>query len=391
LNGGSWSLGSETVYFYSVAGQKLGTYKIQLNVPPPGYGNPSMSFGQLETRVWFGSRLVALNGNPVVPDRLGSNGKYYPYGEDRTGAPGNDEERFATYTRDSISNLDYAMNPYYNNVSGHFLTADPRSGGSVNNPASWNRYAYAGSDPVGNMDPSGLDWCPAGAGSDICEYMEGLPSDDPGGMCVEAAWTFGFSAIDGACSGMEMGLGTVGLLAEAAMEGEMAQEPAPPPLCSIDVFTRGVPFEGSPANHTYVEISDPALGIDDVLEGGPTNPHNPVSRKRATWGNLIGYTDPIINGTITGGLKGTNPVTNRQLLSETGGADVCDNVSALLGSVMAYNAGTLVNYAPLPNGSTTFNSNSFTYTLLNQIGLSGAATTALGTWTPGWGQLVPGL
>jgi len=127
LNGGSWSLGSETVYFYSVAGQKLGTYKIQLNVPPPGYGNPSMSFGQLETRVWFGSRLVALNGNPVVPDRLGSNGKYYPYGEDRTGAPGNDEERFATYMRDSISNLDYAMNRYYNNVSGHFLTAERRA------------------------------------------------------------------------------------------------------------------------------------------------------------------------------------------------------------------------------------------------------------------------
>ncbi len=58
--------------------------------------------------------------------------------------------------------------------------------------------------------------------------------------------------------------------------------------------------------------------------------------------------------------------------------------------VESYYSGPLVNYAPLPNGTTTFNSNSFTYTLLNQIGLSGAAIPGLG-WSPGWGRLVPGL
>jgi hypothetical protein len=162
------------------------------------------------------------------------------------------------------------------------------------------------------------------------------------------------------------------------------------PDCSIDVFTRGVPFGGSPANHTYIEISDPALGILDVLEGGPTNRHNPIRHPKTSWGNLVGFTDPIINGAITGALKGTNPATNSELLSDTGGASVCDQVQALLSDVKAYNNGTLARYAPLPNGTTTFNSNSFTYTLLNQVGLSGAASQAIG-WSPGWGELVPGL
>jgi hypothetical protein len=61
----------------------------------------------------------------------------------------------------------------------------------------------------------------------------------------------------------------------------------------------------------------------------------------------------------------------------------------LQADVQGYNSGSLVNYAPLPNGTTTFNSNSFTFTLLNQAGLSAALAQATG-WSPGWGQLVPG-
>jgi hypothetical protein len=85
-----------------------------------------------------------------------------------------------------------------------------------------------------------------------------------------------------------------------------------------------------------------------------------------SWGQLIGYIDPIINGVVTQGLKGTNPSTNRLLMTDTGTGSLCDEIMAMVQDVADYNSGSRVNYAPLPNGSTTFNSNSFTYTLLSQ-------------------------
>jgi hypothetical protein len=105
---------------------------------------------------------------------------------------------------------------------------------------------------------------------------------------------------------------------------------------------------------------------------------------------MNGYVEPVVNGVIPGPhLKGTNPSTNTELLSETGGANVCYDVGVLLSSVNYYDEHK-VAYNPLPNGSSTFNSNSFTYSLLYIAQLNAAATPLVG-WSPGWGQLVPGL
>jgi len=93
-------------------------------------------------------------------DRLGSvtvnNRRYYPYGVEYT-ATSNDTEKYATYTRDSVSGLDYAVNRYYSSIWGRFLSPD-RSTANMNlaNPGSLNRYAYALADPVNRGDPSGL-------------------------------------------------------------------------------------------------------------------------------------------------------------------------------------------------------------------------------------------
>ena len=170
--------------------------------------------------------------------------------------------------------------------------------------------------------------------------------------------------------------------------------PPPPtprvPSCSIYAFTRGVPFAGSPANHTYLDISEVsgsgATIPNDVLEGGPTNSHNPITHPGASWGNLVGDIEPVAGGQFLGG---TNPATNTELGWETG-PGTCSNVDALLNAINNYDTGPGVAYSPLPNGTTTFNSNSFTYTLLNDIGLGGAFQSVIG-WSPGWGQLVPGL
>jgi RHS repeat-associated protein len=108
----------------------------------------------LQTNVWFGGRLLAPH------DRLSSNGKYFPYGEDRTNPspanPSNGVEKFATYTRDSSTGLDYAYQRYYTSGLGRFLTADPlgRSASSYS-PQSFNRYTYAGGDPTNSNDPTG--------------------------------------------------------------------------------------------------------------------------------------------------------------------------------------------------------------------------------------------
>ena len=47
----------------------------------------------------------------VAEDRLGSIGKYYPYGQEEPSATTNGTEKFATYFRDAETGLDYAPEP----------------------------------------------------------------------------------------------------------------------------------------------------------------------------------------------------------------------------------------------------------------------------------------
>jgi RHS repeat-associated protein len=148
-----------TAYFYSITGQRLGTYQVSYvnsNDPPLPQTTP----------LYFGSRLLA----PV--DRLGSlrqnqgqSVAYYPWGEERPGANGttpDGTDKFATYFRDVTNNgvgEDYAGARYYNNNFGRFWSPDPAGYGAARrrNPISWNRYAYANDDPVNRLDPSGRE------------------------------------------------------------------------------------------------------------------------------------------------------------------------------------------------------------------------------------------
>ena len=78
------------------------------------------------------------------------------------------------------------------------------------------------------------------------------------------------------------------------------------------------------------------------------------------------------------------------------GSNACADFAKLLSLVTAYNDGSKVTYSFLAVGG--YNSNSFTYTLLTQLGLSsyfgppggpqpGGAFLVL----PGWNKTVPGL
>ena len=67
--------------------------------------------------------------------------------------------KFTTYTRDTESNNDYAVARQYINRFGRFVTVDPSglSAQDVTNPQSWNLYSYVQNNPIGLIDPTGLE------------------------------------------------------------------------------------------------------------------------------------------------------------------------------------------------------------------------------------------
>jgi RHS repeat-associated protein len=155
----SSATGTETLYVYGTDGKKLATYTIA------GITGSQVNFAMQNQNVYFAGKLISAEGNAVAVDRLGtvrwnatSGGHtYYPYGAEYS-ATLNDTEKYATYTRDTLTGLDYAMNRYYSSPWGRFMTPD-RSWSSARpgNPQSWNLYAYAVNDPVNGNDPSGND------------------------------------------------------------------------------------------------------------------------------------------------------------------------------------------------------------------------------------------
>jgi RHS repeat-associated protein len=156
--------------FYGAKGEKIGVY--QLSDLSEAFNNQGVwqydtrSFLTLRTSVWFDGRLVQENGAPVYADRLGTNrtggAKYTSYGEEIGTATANDRTKFGTYNRDGFTGLDYADQRFYASTYGRFTSPDPyKASGGAKDPGSWNRYAYAGGDPINYNDPRGLVKCKA--------------------------------------------------------------------------------------------------------------------------------------------------------------------------------------------------------------------------------------
>jgi RHS repeat-associated protein len=145
---GSTSIDELTVYSM---GQKLGAYNLSVN-------NGALVATCTGYYEYFGGKMIKNADGYVNRDRLGSIGKFFPYGQERT-ATANGTEKFATYTRDAETGLDYAQNRYHSSGDGRFLSPDPYYGSAnVVDPGSLNRYPYVGGDPVNYNDPSGLIW-----------------------------------------------------------------------------------------------------------------------------------------------------------------------------------------------------------------------------------------
>jgi RHS repeat-associated protein len=158
--------GSVQFTLWGAYGEQLGTYA----------GASSVCCYPLEMSVYFGGKPIwqgepSYGGNYgsgtllqgfVYLDRLGTNinlsgtsfSSFYPYG-DPSGV-GLDKLEFATYTRDSYTGFDYAVNRMYNSQGGRFNTPDPQYAGALKNPQSLNHYSYVLGDPVNANDPTGL-------------------------------------------------------------------------------------------------------------------------------------------------------------------------------------------------------------------------------------------
>jgi RHS repeat-associated protein len=174
---GDSSVSLDEIDFWA-GNEKLGTYQLTLT----GTG---LYCALTTTNVYFKGKLIskgAYNASgtgdkvtltPVVKDRQGSIGKFYPYGQERPTATANDTEKFTGYFRDATvgvnsQGLDYADQRYHSVGQGRFLTPDPAQSGR-------NWYAYAGGDPVNNTDPTGT----------VCDPESGDYTDCGGQSCVD--------------------------------------------------------------------------------------------------------------------------------------------------------------------------------------------------------------
>src|ERR1700691_996973 len=179
------SAGTETLYVYGTGGKKLATYTIA------GITGSQVNFTMQSQNVYFGGKLISTEGNAVAVDRLGSvrwnaasgGHTYYPYGVEYS-ATTNDTEKYATYTRDTLTGLDYTVNRFYTSSWGRFMSPDPSSANvRPREPQSWNRYAYGGTDPGNQIDPTGLyltaQQCIADP--DACIAQDGGQPGDPWG------------------------------------------------------------------------------------------------------------------------------------------------------------------------------------------------------------------
>jgi RHS repeat-associated protein len=195
--------------------------------------------------LYFGGRLIGVNGLPVMTDRLGSvrSGiSYYPWGEERTSPPTQDGQvKFGTYFRD-MPGQDYADQRYYTATAGRFYTPDPAGKQAVDskNPTSWNMYAYAKDDPVNRVDPRGTDDCLA------WEFDAGVLGVPCGSDGSDSAGTSscGMIPIGSPIDALNPGAAMDCLAAAAAVAAQAAAAQQQAASCDISVAYSGTPRDG---------------------------------------------------------------------------------------------------------------------------------------------------
>ena len=163
------------------------------------------------------------------------------------------------------------------------------------------------------------------------------------------------------------------------------------PMCSISLWERPAGGKHRPWKHTYIVIDDPQLqqsgyaGNELILQAGPSN-------NFPAFGTLTPQI--VLPGTGFGSNKGnaSNPSAagNTEIGTPYTGAYACVDIIEMLDAIDNYEStGGVPYFASPPPFVGLYNSNSFTSTLLSDVGLSFGNPG----FAPGWGPLysVPGL
>jgi RHS repeat-associated protein len=265
---------NETIYFYGADGRKLSSYtmtfisnpnSIQMN-PAPAGGN-----------VYFAGILLMEEGNSVRTDRLGSvrwggpnslgYQAQYPYGVEYT-TTANGREKYATYTRDSDSGMDYAMNRYYSSQWGRFLSPDRRwRSAKPDKPQSWNRYTYVLGDPTNLTDPSGLYYCASPGLYNLCPVAYGIMDSGTGDILSGDDGDDGGDG-GGGCPDPSGG-NNFDPTPEPPGPNPCPPPPAPPAAnCDISVAYSGTPRDGQSAVGLPYPYAPPTNQLGPYMNNG---------------------------------------------------------------------------------------------------------------------------
>jgi RHS repeat-associated protein len=99
-----------------------------------------------------GSVRVVFDASGNIVGRM----DYMPFGGELSGGTNLPDQRFAGLFRDGEAGLDYAQARSYQVRTGRFNAPDPVYAGMFD-PQRWNRYSYTENNPIGLIDPEGLE------------------------------------------------------------------------------------------------------------------------------------------------------------------------------------------------------------------------------------------
>jgi len=153
-------------YLYDPWGREHGSYWDGAGLPP-GWLERNIDLGPRQIATYYGDYTRLLHHNHLgstlqVSYGTGANAQdqlYYPWGQQWQLAGTGEDGHFAGFEQGESLGFNPTLFRKYNSTHGRWLSPDP--GGlkvvHLDDPQTWNMYAYVRNNPTTLTDPSGLD------------------------------------------------------------------------------------------------------------------------------------------------------------------------------------------------------------------------------------------
>jgi len=264
------------------------------------------------------------------------------------------------------------------------------SSAMASEPASWNRYSYAGGDPVNRSDPHGL--CVTDDQGNFWDNAEDVLYDWGVGDCEDNPEWVSWVATLAPGSFMLNG----GPYYPGGDDGQTSStqptqsQPSTQPTCEIGLFYRKAFNKRLPWNHAYLDATCTYADgetLSETIQADP-GPKPVVGTGPTAPGGYLG--PPYLVGVVTSpyaGPGGSGPGPNN---FQVGSWDPISYLTLLniQAAVLNYDYNFVQPYTLFPYSKTTYNSNSFVNTLNVNFGLGFGQPPGS---SPGWNNLIPGL